>query len=375
MFLYVFMAIFLVLAQAIVVGAHFLIFKFIVKVFFPALVGFKNGLFYGLLVLSFSFIPASLLVRNSDNSFGRFIYFLVGLWHGIVVNLLLAILGGYVLFWLLKSLEINVDFRTLGAIFIFLALAFSAYGVYNANSLEVKKIKVYLKDLPAAWEGKTAVQISDLHLGNILGKKYAARVVGEVDKLDPEIVFITGDYFDAIGDDSYALAASLSAIDSKKGIYFVTGNHENYVGLEKSVGAMKAAGVTVLQNELRDIGGLLVLGFSYQDMGRGKGLGEEIKKLKGYDENKPSILLHHSPGQVESAAKAGIGLMLSGHSHRGQLWPFNLITKLIFSGYDYGLKSKGEMQIYTTSGAGVWGPTMRTSGQNEIVAIELKRVD
>jgi len=374
MFLYVFMAIFLVLAQAIVAGAHFLIFKFIVKVFSPTF-ALKNILFYGLLVLSFTFVPASLLIRGSENSFSRSVYFLVGLWHGLMVNLLLAILGGYILFWLLKSFGINIDFKAPGAVFIFLALVISAYGVYNANSLKVKNIKIYLKDLPSAWEGKTAVQISDVHLGNVLEKRYADRVAGEINKLNPEIVFITGDYFDGIGDDSYALADSLSTINSKKGIYFVTGNHETYVGEEKSIKVMEAAGVTVLQNELRDIGGLLLLGLSYPIMGEKKDLEEIIKSLSGYDSQSPSILLYHSPSQLEKAAGAGIDLMLSGHSHRGQIWPFNFIAKLIFKGYDYGLKKKGDTQVYTSSGAGVWGPTMRTSGQNEIVAIELRRAN
>jgi len=117
---------------------------------------------------------------------------------------------------------------------------------------------------------------------------------------------------------------------------------------------------------------LQIVGLSYPERLESKDLKQAINKLNNFNSASSSILLYHSPVQVEAARQAGINLMLSGHTHKGQIFPLGFITKLIYRGYDYGLKQLGDFSIYTSSGVGVWGPFMRTSGFSEIVVITLK---
>jgi predicted MPP superfamily phosphohydrolase len=120
------------------------------------------------------------------------------------------------------------------------------------------------------------------------------------------------------------------------------------------------------------INGLQIIGIDYSGDIFSKNIAEIIKNLPGFDIKKPSILLWHAPTQIEAAKNAGISLQLSGHTHKGQLFPLGFITSLIYKGYDYGYKKEGSYSIYTSSGLGGWGPPMRTEKTSEIVEITLR---
>jgi predicted MPP superfamily phosphohydrolase len=371
--IYILFIFFALLSQAIIVVLHLLLYKFFLSIFPVASQSLKHFLLYILIFLSVSFIPTTILVHYVSNIFTSILYFISGLWYAMVVNLLLAILGSYLLFWLIKLIGLKINFSIIGICFIILALIYSFYGVYNATQVKIKEIEVSLSNLPARWEGKTVVFISDAHLGKVLGQRYAQKIVEKINILKPEMVFITGDYFDGMSNSSVTLARPLADIEASQGVYFVTGNHETYIDTKEALDALREDKINILDDEVKDIDGLLVVGLSYPLRNEKKDLSEEIKKLESYNSDQPSILLYHSPVQIEKVKKTGIDLMLAGHTHRGQIWPFNYITKLIFKGYDYGLYQEDDFNLYTTSGAGVWGPTMRTGSHNEIVVIRLKR--
>ena len=238
--------------------------------------------------------------------------------------------------------------------------------------MQVKRIKVEIKNLPEAWRGKTIVQISDVHLGNIYKSDFLAEVVKKTNALHPEAVMITGDLFDGMDGNLDPLVAPLNDLKTEKGIYFVTGNHETYLGVKESLRVLAKTDVKVLSDEVVDLDGLKIIGISYPESFVGD---DEIVKLKLLQPKflgQPNILLYHAPVNILAAKDLGVNLQLSGHTHLGQQFPFNFVTKIIYKGYDYGLHTLGDFSIYTTSGVGTWGIPMRLGTQSEIVAIELE---
>ena len=215
------------------------------------------------------------------------------------------------------------------------------------------------------------MQLSDVHLGRILGADFLSRVVAKVNAQNPAMVLITGDLFDGADGNLEELVAPLNRLVAPQGIYFVTGNHETYLGVQRSCAALRNTPVRVLADECVVIDGLQVIGISYPERGHALGFAEKMAKLPGFDPALPSILLYHSPTQVAEAKAAGINLQLSGHVHQGQIFPLQFITRLMFGRYYHGLHTEGDYTLYTTSGAGVWGPTMRTGNHPEIVVIHL----
>ena len=217
------------------------------------------------------------------------------------------------------------------------------------------------------------MHLSDVHLGRILGARFLARCVAKVNTARPAMVAITGDLFDGTDGNLTELVAPLHHLVAPKGIYFVTGNHETYLGVERAYAALRATPVRVLANETVSVDGLQVVGVGFPERGQTASFAERMAMLKGFDPAVPSVLLYHNPNQVAAAKAAGISLQLSGHVHQGQLFPLQFITRLMFGKYYHGLHTEGDFTLYTSSGTGVWEPTMRTGNNPEIAVLHLER--
>ena len=186
-----------------------------------------------------------------------------------------------------------------------LTLLYSAYGVANAYHPRLVNFTVRIKNLPPGWQGKTLVQLSDVHLGRILGADFLARVVAKVNAQNPAMVLITGDLFDGADGNLEELVAPLNRLVAPQGIYFVTGNHETYLGVQRSYAALRTTPVRVLADERVVIDGLQVIGISYPERGHALSFAEKMAKLPGFDPALPSILLYHSPTQVAAGEGGG----------------------------------------------------------------------
>ncbi len=161
-----------------------------------------------------------------------------------------------------------------------------------------------------------------------------------------------------------------SRLSAPYGTYFITGNHEEFSDNTPYLQAVRRAGIRVLYNEKVELDGLQIVGVDYRDS-RNEYQFKTILQKIGIDRRKPSILLKHAPLDLKVAKEAGISLQLSGHTHQGQVLLFQLITSRVYQGYDYGLKWFGNLLVYTSSGAGTWGPPMRVDTKPEIVVIKL----
>jgi len=262
------------------------------------------------------------------------------------------------------------NLKIIASLFIFASLIITAFGVWNAGRIQITRITVPIKNLPAVWQNKTIVQISDVHLGSVLGVKFINQIIDKINLLKPQAVVITGDYFDGMDGVLDNLVKPLDRLNPPLGTYFITGNHENYLGSNKSLEIINKTKVKVLNDEQVELNGISLVGVSYPAEGVNKNVAEIINKLKP---TRPTILLYHAPSQVKAIAQAGVDLMLSGHTHDGQFWPFNYFTEMIFGKYSSGLNKINDFTIYSSVGIGTWGPAMRVGNRPEIVEITLVR--
>lgn len=217
------------------------------------------------------------------------------------------------------------------------------------------------------------VQITDVHIGRFLKGNFLKQIVEQINALNPDIVAITGDLVDYKLEFIKNDLKPLMDIKSKYGTFFVPGNHEYYHGVEEILEYLTSLHVKVLKNENVQVGGINICGL--YDIGAYK-YNHPLKPnlahaLLDVDENLPTILLAHQPKQINEITDENIDLMLSGHTHAGQIFPFGLLVKLD-QPYVYGLHQHNEKtKIYVSSGCGYWGPPIRMFAPSEIVNINL----
>ena len=318
-----------------------------------------------LLVLSFfsiGFLVAVIIGMKHSNLVIRFFYTLTSVWLGFFVYIFLASFTYFILYFFSDK-----NYIIFGKILVCLAIFFGIYGLINARELFIKKLNIKIPGIPEKWKGRKAIWISDVHIGLIYNKKHIEKIVKKINNLKPDIVFIGGDLFDGISVPSVInFADPLSKIASPLGIYYVSGNHEHYGNINEFNKKIESLGIKILKNEIQIIDNLQIIGTEYSHFGK-KGAFRKILSDMNIDKNKPSILLKHEPNDLKIAEEAGITFQISGHVHKGQQWPLNYYAKLFYGKFTYGLKLHGKMQVYVSSGAGTWGPSVRVGSKSEIV--------
>lgn len=195
------------------------------------------------------------------------------------------------------------------------------------------------------------------------------RIIASLRSVQPDIVFITGDLYDGTSVDTRTVVEPWKDLAPRFGKYFVTGNHEEFSDSRKYFEAVSGCGIRVLNNEKVTADGLQIVGVPYRASTR-PGYLRAVLQSAGIDRGCASVLLSHSPHSLDIVESEGVSLQLSGHTHGGQFFPFTLLTRRIFGPYTYGLAAFGNLMVYTSSGAGTWGPPMRVGTRPEIALIE-----
>jgi uncharacterized protein len=269
--------------------------------------------------------------------------------------------------------------RNLAATAGAVALGTAGTGAYFANSAPVvRRVPITLRGLDPAFDGFRIVTFSDGHLSATYGGRRFERLVEIVNAQRPDVVAVVGDLVDGEVDELRDDVAPLADLVSEQGVFFVTGNHEYYVDTRAWLRHLPTLGVQVLRNEHVSItrGGATFDLAGIDDRtaaasgvpGHGANLDAA---LDGRNDATPVVLLAHQPVQVEQAAAAGVDLQLSGHTHGGQLWPFDYVIGLDQPTIE-GLSRHGDTQLYVTRGAGYWGPPMRIGARPEVTVVELR---
>jgi len=324
-----------------------------------------------LAVLSVSFVGASLLAFRFANLLVRMFYTLAAMWLGVFSFCFYAACLCWGVSGVAALLGLHPHRQSVAAVIFGAALLVSAYGIVNAALLRVKRVTVKLPNLPESWRGRVAALVSDTHLGHVRNRGFIRRIVAKLGQLAPDIVFIAGDLYDGTAADVKGLAEPLGKLCPPLGTYFVAGNHEEFSDHTKYLEAVRGAGVRVLNNEKVMVDGLQLVGVHYRDGTRPERL-RPILRRAAVAHERTSILLNHGPYLLEVAEEEGISLQLSGHTHGGQFFPYTRIVSRIYGAYAYGLQRFGNMMVYTSCGAGTWGPPLRVGTSPEIVLIRFE---
>lgn len=240
----------------------------------------------------------------------------------------------------------------------------------------IKKVTVAIKNLPASFEGFKIVQISDLHVGPTIGRRYAQNAVDMANSLSPDVVALTGDFIDGSVAQLSPDLEPLKSLKAPFGMYYIPGNHEYYWGIDEWVAQFKRMGAHVLMNahDVLKLGNdaIILAGVTDYSTLRMKNAErmDAAKAIAGAPQGLVKILLAHQPASYAQAAPLGYDLQLSGHTHGGQYFPFSLLIGL-FQKYYKGLNRHGDLQIYVNLGTGYWGPPLRAGVPAEITLLTL----
>ena len=326
----------------------------------------------GLGLLSLVFLPASTLAFRYTSAPVRVFYRIAAVWMGLLSFLFVAAACSWIIYAFALSTGLPAHFHRLVELLFGVAILAGIYGVINASWTRVTRITVRLANLPVAWQGRRAALISDLHLGPVRNGNFLRRMIATILREKPHAVFIAGDLYDGTAIDAAKAAAPLNKLTSApNGVYFVAGNHEQFRDHSKYLNAVAAAGVRVLNNEKVEVDGLQIASVHYGDASQPRGFQAALNGI-GLDRDRASILVTHAPDYPEIAEAAGVSLQLSGHTHLGQFIPWSWIARRIYRQFVYGLSRIGKMQVFTSSGAGTWGPPLRLGSNPEIVMLQFE---
>ncbi|MDR1608511.1 MAG: metallophosphoesterase [Deltaproteobacteria bacterium] len=303
------------------------------------------------------------------NVVAQWAYNILGLAFMVIIYLLALVLGGHLLAKIFKPLNSQLAMR---AEFL-LALGLILYGWANVQTFTVTRHEI---PLPGLAQPVTVAHIPDLHLGAQRQEKYLNKVIKAINELKPDIVIYNGDLIDS----NIALRPELFRLFKKvkSEQYFTTGNHEYYINTNKALELIAGAGIIILKSQSAQTHGLELIGLDYMNGDRGSTdahrvndlyMDEELPKIpRGQG---PAILIHHSPVGLKEPLKNGIKVMLSGHTHGGQIFPFTALISRYFP-YFKGRYELNGLTLLVSQGAGTFGPWMRLGTFNEIQLITFR---
>ncbi len=261
-----------------------------------------------------------------------------------------------------------------GITLVLLLAVFLIWGSRNAWSTVVRTHPVRIEKSIGTSAPLTVAVASDLHLGNIVGNRHLRKMVAEINRMEPDIILLAGDVLD----DSIepfirnGMSRQLKQLKARYGVYAVLGNHEYYGGsIAQYTEVMAGIGIRVLQDEVAEAGGVYIAGRKDKTAESMQGGRMSVPALlEGLDHSRPILMMDHQPTGFDIAAKAGVDVLLSGHTHRGQIAPNHWITRRLFE-LDWGYLLKDKLHVIVSSGYGTWGPPIRLASRSELIRLEV----
>jgi len=383
-------AVFFTAVLLVVGGIHFYFYRrLVVAPAWPA--PWNRAAAAALIVLAVS-IPLSFLVsRFLSGTPAKIVLFPIYVWIGAMFLTFVLLLGldfakgiawvvsrlsGHPAAFLDPAHRVFLSRIVAGAtgVIVFFAAGVAVYK--GLGRVAVKRIEVRMANLPPSLDGFKIAQLTDLHMSPLLGREWLAEVVRTTNGLEPDLVAITGDLADGSVAQFGRVVEPLKEIRAPHGVFFVTGNHEYFFDLENWLDLLARFGVRVLRNERVTIGdGDAVFDLAGVDDQEGKrlvpGHGTDVDQaMEERDPNRAVVMLAHQPRTIEDASRHGVGLVLCGHTHGGQIWPFRYAV-FLQQPYVSGLHNHKGTYLYVSNGTGFWGPPMRLGTKPEITLVTL----
>lgn len=347
----------------------------------------ENRVLYTILFISLAvaFILAKILESRHSSVFTDILNIIGGYWMGFMLYAFLFLFLSDLLFLVLRvsgildSQHILIYKRWSFLITSVISVLLIAGGAVNALIPVIKEYNIKIEKPADGIKTLRVAAVSDIHLGSVIRKRSIKKLSVMLEKMHPDVIFLLGDIVD--GELGPVLRGDLlkyfKGPQTPDGLYAITGNHEFIGGAKRTIPYIESKGIRVLKDEMVILpGGIQVIGRIDRDSFRF--YSKERKSLeelmKNVDHSKPVILLDHQPFHLDESEKNGVDLQLSGHTHNGQMWPLNYLTRKIYE-VSYGYKKKGQTQIIVSSGFGLWGPRVRSGSRSEVLLISIEFAD
>jgi len=385
------MATFLIVYLSVYLGVHALFF-FRIRVLFTDKVGLQGIAILFFILMMLAPIASQMLERNDYDLPARIVAFIGFCWMGFAFFAFAASLfmslfdltawGLNTLSRLVTDTRFSVPLlsgKMPALTMVIVVSLFCIYGVFEARIIRIERLSIETDKLPLDTDSLTIAQISDVHLGLIIRGTFLESLVGKLESIEPDILVCTGDLVDSSSSSLPYLIEYFERLQPRYGKYAVTGNHEYYAGLDRSLASLRRSGFTVLRGESRIIADLInIAGVDDSDSSGARredsssGSVRTPDPLSGTDNGRFTLFLKHRP-EITDDLLGRFDLQLSGHTHKGQMFPFNYLVKRQYPLMD-GLHDLGKgSKIYINRGTGTWGPPMRIFSPPEITVITLNR--
>lgn len=328
------------------------------------------------LVISFSYMIGRVPLPRALRPVGRLFkvigsYYLACMEFAVIMLPLTDLLYGVLA---LAGVGLSAFVTEAGTTLLVLLAIFLIWGSRNAWSTVVRTHRLKVEKSIGTSVPLTVAVASDLHLGNIVGNRHLRRMVREMNAMNPDIILLAGDVLD----DSIepflrnGMEQQLKQLKARYGVYAVLGNHEYYGGsIAQYTEVMRSVGIQVLQDEVVETSGVFVVGRKDKTAEHMEGGRLSVETLlHGVDRSKPILMMDHQPTGFGIASEAGVDVLLSGHTHRGQIAPNHWITRRLFE-LDWGYLLKNKLHVIVSSGYGTWGPPIRLASRSELIKLEL----
>lgn len=328
------------------------------------------------LVISFSYMIGRVPLPQALRPVGRLFkvigsYYLACMEFAVIMLPLTDLLYGVLA---LAGVGLSAFVTEAGTTLLVLLAIFLIWGSRNAWSTVVRTHRLKVEKSIGTSVPLTVAVASDLHLGNIVGNRHLRRMVREMNAMNPDIILLAGDVLD----DSIepflrnGMEQQLKQLKARYGVYAVLGNHEYYGGsIAQYTEVMRSVGIQVLQDEVVETSGVFVVGRKDKTAEHMEGGRLSVETLlHGVDRSKPILMMDHQPTGFGIASEAGVDVLLSGHTHRGQIAPNHWITRRLFE-LDWGYLLKNKLHVIVSSGYGTWGPPIRLASRSELIKLEL----
>jgi uncharacterized protein len=344
----------------------------------------ENKILYTVIfiTLAVTFIAAKILESRHSSVFTDVLNIIGGFWMGFMLYAIMFFLLSDIVFvilrlaGLLESGNIPAFKRWSLLITSGISVLLIAGGFINAVIPVVKEYNITINKQVDGIDKIRVAAVSDIHLGSIIRKRSIRKLSGMIEEMHPDVIFLLGDIVD--GELGPVLRGDLlkyfTEPKTSDGLYAITGNHEYIGGAARTIPYIESKGIRVLKDEVVILpGGIQVIGRLDRDSKRfyNKERLPLEELMKGIDRTRPVILLDHQPFHLSETENNGIDLQLSGHTHNGQMWPLNYLTKKIYE-LSYGYMKKGNSQIIVSSGFGLWGPRIRSGSHSEVMLINIE---
>jgi predicted MPP superfamily phosphohydrolase len=319
-----------------------------------------------IVVLWLASILSLFVARYAHNPVTNLLYRLGVTWMGIAFLLFLVLFPATMAAIALRG--------TLSPLLMVPAIGLILISTWLAHNTRIKHVDIAVGKLPKAMDGFRIVHLTDLHIGEIYGPAFLQHVVDNANSLKADLIVITGDVFDGGGKTYEGIVDPLKQLRAKHGVYYVRGNHDVYEGIANTNKLITECGIIILDDDVARVAGLSLCGLSYPAdlVDHKRDILAELAQRAGV--KRPRILLRHEPRDPVLAAELGYDLMLSGHTHNGQIWPLSYLVRLAYP-FRVGQHRIKQMSLYIGPGIGTWGPPLRLGSRSEITQITLRHLD